>query len=135
LSKEIEKLKFELSDVIDQKFDFIQKGIDTQSKNLTTSFDEISRNLGALEKDLLGNYRENFTKIKGMVATFFAKIDDTVKSNSKTVKHVTNQFEQFQANFVNPAKEVEGKVFAMNMKIASSEQMRESQFTVLKDTV
>ena len=102
---------------------------------MTTSFESITTNLAKVEKDILVNYKENFTKIKGMVATFFAKIDDTVKNNSKTVNHVTNQFEQFQANFVNPAKEVEGKVFAMNMKIASSEQMRESQFTILKDTV
>ena len=69
--------------MIDQKFDFIQKNVETQSKSLSTSYDEVEKNLKKTEKDILVNYRDNFVKFKGMVATFFAKIDDTVKSNSK----------------------------------------------------
>ena len=93
MGKEIEKLKFELGDMIDQKFDFIQKNVETQSKSLSSSYEEVETNLKKTEKEILVNYRDNFTKMKGMVATFFAKIDDTVKNNSKTVKHVTSQFE------------------------------------------
>ena len=79
--------------MIDQKFDFIQKNVETQSKSLSSSYEEVETNLKKTEKEILVNYRDNFTKMKGMVATFFAKIDDTVKNNSKTVKHVTSQFE------------------------------------------
>ena len=32
LSKEIEKLKYELSDVIDSKFEHIQRNLDTETK-------------------------------------------------------------------------------------------------------
>ena len=79
--------------MIDQKFDFIQKNVETQSKSLSSSYEEVETNLKKTKKEILVNYRDNFTKMKGMVATFFAKIDDTVKNNSKTVKHVTSQFE------------------------------------------
>ena len=70
-----------------------------------------------------------------MIATFFAKTDKIIVEKTKKTKEISVAFDQFQANFVNPSKEIDGKIFTMNMKIDSSEQMRESQFAVLKDTV
>ena len=68
-------------------------------------------------------------------ATFFAKIDEQVQANEKETKHVSKQFANFQADFVNPSQELDGKVYAMNMKIAAAEMLRESQFTTLKDAL
>ena len=44
-------------------------------------------------------------------------------------------FDKFESNFVNPAKELDAKVFGMNLKISNSELTRESQFTKLTDSI
>ena len=73
--------------------------------------------------------------IKAMVATYFAKIDASNTDNVKKVQDISAEFDKFQATFVNPAQEVDGKLYAFDVKIQSSEQMRESQFAILKDTI
>ena len=70
-----------------------------------------------------------------MIATFFAKTDKIITDNTKKVNDIGSQFDLFQANFVNPSKEIDGKLFGMKLKLETADQMRESQFTVLKDTV
>jgi hypothetical protein len=76
--------------------------------------------------ELLGSFKDKVTTIKTTVATFFAKIDEMVTANAKETKSVSKQFNNFQADFVNPAQELDGKVHGMNVKIAASEQVREA---------
>lgn len=83
----------------------------------------------------MDNYKKKMHELKTMIATFFAKTDKIISDNTKKTKEIEAAFDLFQANFVNPAKEIDGKIFSINSKVDSSEQMRESQFAVLKDTV
>ena len=45
MSKELEKLKYELSDVIDSKFEHITRSMELETKKLRTTYDELSTNL------------------------------------------------------------------------------------------
>jgi archaellum component FlaC len=45
LSGEIEKLKYELSDTIDARFEHITKNIEGQTKALATTYEELSESL------------------------------------------------------------------------------------------
>lgn len=114
LSKEIEKLKYELSDVIDSKFEHIQRNLDTETKQLRTTYEDLSGELSKTHKGLLTTFKEKIVTIKSMVATFFAKTEVQVQENIATVKNIDMAFEKFSANFVNPSKEIDGKVFSMN---------------------
>ena len=110
-------MKFELSDVIDSKFEQIIRNLDLETKSLKGTYDELSDSLRKTNKELLGNFKEKVTTIKSMVATYFAKIDTEVKDEKEKVEHIQKEFNNFQANFVNPSKEVDGKLFTMEMKM------------------
>jgi len=58
-----------------------------------------------------------------------------VCANTRECKAVSKQFSNFQADFVNPSEELDGKVHGMNVKIAAAEQVREAQFTILKESI
>jgi archaellum component FlaC len=75
MNKEIEKLKFELSDLIDSKFEYILRNLDNQTKALKTNYDTLSTNLKEVGDKLLDSFKDKVTTIKTTVATFFAKID------------------------------------------------------------
>jgi hypothetical protein len=76
MNKEIEKLKFEMTDLIDSKFEYILRNLDTQTKALKTNYDTLSTNLKDVGDTLLGSFRDKVTTIKTTVATIFAKIDE-----------------------------------------------------------
>lgn len=126
LSKEIEKLKYELSDIIDQKFEHINRNLDRETKNLRTSYDELTGSLTNTSRDIMDNYKKKMHELKTMIATFFAKTDKIISDNTKKTNEIEQAFDLFQANFVNPAKEIDGKIFSINSKVDSSEQIRES---------
>ena len=58
LSKELEKLKYELSDVIDNKFEHIQRQLEQETKVLKQTYDELSTSLSATSKELNGSFKE-----------------------------------------------------------------------------
>ena len=88
LSKEIEKLKYELSDVIDSKFEHIQRNLDTETKQLRSTYEELSADLSKTHKGLLATFKEKVVTIKSMVATFFAKTETQVQDNITAVKNI-----------------------------------------------
>ena len=53
MNKEIEKLKFELSDLIDSKFEYILRNLDNQTKALKINYDTLSTNLKEVGDQLL----------------------------------------------------------------------------------
>ena len=61
-----------------------------------------------------------------MVATFFAKVDTQLKESNKKASEIDSYFRRFEANFVNPSKELDGKLYSMKMKLDAGEQLRES---------
>ena len=67
-----------------------------------------------------------------MVATFFAKVDTQLQDANKKTAEIDAYFRRFEANFVNPQRELDGKLYSMKMKMDAGEQMRESQFMYLK---
>ena len=81
---------------------------------LKTTYDILSGNLTKTNEELNENFKEKIVAIKSMVATFFAKVDDQVTSNSAKTKSVEGYLNRFEANFINPAKELDGKLFGMN---------------------
>ena len=122
----MEKLKFELNDVIDAKFEQIQRNLDMETKTLKSTYDTLSASLQKTNKELLGNFKDKITLIKSMVATYFAKIDTQVTGQKDRVDHIEKEFNKFEANFVNPSKVVEGKMYTVEMRMQMAEQMRES---------
>lgn len=121
--------------MIDTKFEFINKSVDGTMKNITGTFDEMSGALKKTNAELNNNFKDKVHTIKSMVATFFAKTDKQVNDNEAKTKKIEGYFDQFQANFINPGKEVEGKLFSIDQKIIEEELARESQFTYLKDAI
>lgn len=113
LQKELEKLKYELSDVIDTKFEHITRSVEQQTNGLRSTFDDLTGNLSKMSKELNGSFKDKVVTIKSMCATYFAKIDTMVMENDKKVEKITLSHDSFTANFVNPAKEVDAKLFAM----------------------
>ena len=61
-----------------------------------------------------------------MCATFFAKIEIQVNGNNVKVEKMEKSHDSFTANFVNPAKEVDAKVFTMTERLKQTEIMQES---------
>jgi hypothetical protein len=49
-----------------------------------------------------------------MCATFFAKAEVQVTENVKKVDAIMVSHDKFVANFVNPAKEIDAKVYSMS---------------------
>ena len=50
LSKELEKLKYELSDVIDSKFEHITRSLEAETRTLRNTYDELSSSLAVTNK-------------------------------------------------------------------------------------
>ena len=92
----MEKLKFELNDVIDAKFEQIQRNLDMETKTLKSTYDTLSSSLQKTNKELLGNFKDKITLIKSMVATYFAKIDTQVTGQKDRVDHIEKEFNQHQ---------------------------------------
>lgn len=135
LAKDIDKQKLDITEMIDTKFEFINKSVDGTMKNITATFDEMSSALKKTNAELNNNFKDKVHSIKSMVATFFAKTEKQVTDNEAKTRKIEHYFDQFQANFINPGKEVEGKLYAIDQKIFEEELARESQFTHLRDAV
>ena len=113
----MEKLKFELSDVIDSKFEFITKNLDNETRQLRATYEELSNCLRDQNKDLLSTFKEKITTIRTMSATFFAKTESECAANIKRVSEIAQQFEKFSASYINPAKELDSHIYSMHVKI------------------
>ena len=113
LSKELEKVKYELSDIIDQKFENITRNLDTQTSTLKETYDKLCGDIGKMSTELNKSFKDKAHTLKSMCATFFAKIDTQVTDNIRKVDKIQISHDNFEANFINPAKEVDAKVFSM----------------------
>ena len=58
-----------------------------------------------------------------------------ITSNNNKVDAMEKSHNQFSANFINPAKEVDAKVFLMTQRLEQTELMQESHFTILSDSL
>ena len=128
-------MKYELSDVIDSKFEHITRNLEQETRNLRNTYDELSSSLSVTNKELNNSFQDKVHTIKSMCATFFAKAEVQVAENVKKVDAIMVSHDKFVANFVNPAKEIDAKVFSMSQRIENCDRMRESQFSVVKDSV
>ena len=124
LSKEIEKLKYELGDTMDGKFEAMTKTLDAESRRLKSTYEELSTDLTSKSRKLVADFKERMHSIKAMVATHFAKIDAKVSTNDAQVLKISNAFDDFSTKFINPSQELDGKVFAMNTRIEESDQAK-----------
>ena len=109
----LEKVKYELSDIIDQKFENITRNLDTQTSTLKETYDKLCGDIGKMSTELNKSFKDKAHTLKSMCATFFAKIDTQVTDNIRKVDKIQISHDNFEANFINPAKEVDAKVFSM----------------------
>jgi hypothetical protein len=58
LGRELEKLKFDVGDMIDNKFENIMLKMDQETKNLKETFERISENLDKSGKDLSTSFED-----------------------------------------------------------------------------
>jgi hypothetical protein len=108
-------------ELLETKFDFINKQVDASLKKINNTFEDLSTKLNYTNDSLNESFRDKITTIKSMVATFFAKIDSQVTNNEKKTTDIEKYFNQFQANFVNPSKELDGKLFAIKVRFEAEE--------------
>ena len=88
LSKELEKLKYELSDVIDSKFEHITRNVDQETRALRSTYDELSTSLEKTNEELNASFKGKVHTIKSMCATFFAKVETQVGENVQKVDQI-----------------------------------------------
>ena len=69
--------------------------------------------MSATSKELNGSFKDKVHHLQAMCSTFFAKIEVSVTAYNKKVEKMEKDHDSFTANFVNPAKEVDAKIFAM----------------------
>ena len=110
---------------MDSRFDTIQRKLEEETKELKKTYEELSEDLKTTNRDLLATFKEKIHAIRVMASTFFARTEAEVKENTKRTKDIDEKFEKFSADFVNPSKELDGRIFAMNTKIAEAELTRE----------
>ena len=109
----MEKLKYELSDVIDSKFEHINRNLEQETKNLKNTYDELSSSLAVTNENLNTSFNDKVHFLKTMCATYFGKMELQITTNNKKVEDMEKSHNMFSANFINPAKEVDAKVFLM----------------------
>lgn len=95
MNKDLERLKFELTDIIESKFEFITRNLDNQTKQLKLNYDTLTAALQKTGDELIDNFKEKVFQVKTMTATFFAKIELMVEKNSQETKNVGKQFSAF----------------------------------------
>ena len=88
-------MKFELTDIIESKFEFITRNLDNQTKALKTNYDTLPASLETTGDNLIESFNEKVKSVQLMSATFFAKIETMVDKNSKETRNVGKQFNQF----------------------------------------
>ncbi len=86
----------------------------------------MNASLSSTSLELNTSFKDKLHTIKALCATFFAKIDTNINENNKKVEKIQLSHNQFEANFVNPAKEIDAKVFSMDLKIQNADRERES---------
>ena len=59
----VEKLKYELSDIIDQKFEHINRNLEKETKTLRSTYDELSSSLDKTNTDIMVNYKEKMIQL------------------------------------------------------------------------
>lgn len=99
--------------MIDSKFEHITRNVDQQTANLKSTFDDLTSSLSKINKELTTSFKDKVVKIKSMCSTFFAKMESQVDGATKKVEKIELSHDKFTQNFVNPAKEVEAKIFSM----------------------
>lgn len=92
LSKELEKLKYELGDVIDNKFEFITKNLELETKKLRETYEELSADLSNVNQSLIVNFKENSIKLKAMCASYFAKCEMKVDTDIAKVDTIEGEW-------------------------------------------
>jgi hypothetical protein len=82
VSKDLEKLKYELQDVIDSKFENINRNLETETKTLRETYDKLSSSLKVTNDEINNSFKGKVNTIKTMCATFFAKIEMQMTENN-----------------------------------------------------
>ena len=81
MSKDMFKMKHELSEMIENKFDASMRNLELQTKALKEDYENNSRTLKEATDGLLESFNEKVVKIKETAATFFAKTEAQVTEN------------------------------------------------------
>ena len=88
-------MKYELSDVIDSKFEHITRNVDQQTANLKSTFDDLTSSLSKINKELTTSFKDKVTTIKSMCATFFAKMEKQVDTATRKVEKIELSHDKF----------------------------------------
>jgi membrane-anchored protein YejM (alkaline phosphatase superfamily) len=100
--------------------------LDQQTATLKETYDALCASLSVTNQELNKSFKEKLHTLKAMCATFFAKIETQVGENNRKVDKIQVSHDKFEATFVNPAKEVDAKVFAMKESLQHEERTRET---------
>jgi vancomycin resistance protein YoaR len=81
LQATLEKLKADLTDMIESKFDYISKNVESQTKQLKETYETLSTSLQKTSEELNDSFKDKVVFIKSTVATFFAKVEKQITEN------------------------------------------------------
>ena len=117
MTKELEKVKYDVSDTVDQKFEHIERTLDRETQTLRKTYNELTADLNKTNEVLNGSFEDKVHTLRTLCATYFAKNDEKVSESLRKVTKMEASHDQFTMNFVNPAKEVDAKVHVMTSRL------------------
>ena len=104
LGKEIERVKVDVKEIMDQRFDQISRQLTNDTHNLKESYEKLCDDLTQRGKNLFGDFKDKMLSIKNTITTFFAKIEKLTEGNDAKVKQLQSTVDDFMATQVNPMK-------------------------------
>lgn len=133
LQKELERVKNDVKDQMDQRFEVMARQLSTDTTSMKGTYEKLCGDLDTRGKNLFGDFKEKMLHIKNTITTFFAKMETKTDASDAKVKQMEKLVDEFLAQQVNPMKKVDAKFFALDVRMRESDRLASSQFQFLKD--
>lgn len=135
LNATLDNLRAEMGSMVESRLDFLSKNIEKQTTRLKQTYEELNVAVAKKLSELDANFQDKVLTIKSMVAAFFEKTDRQLKGADVKAEGINKMMAEFEKSFINPNRQLDGKLFSINMKMQQEELQREGQFTFLKEAV
>ena len=111
-NREIERMKFELQDNLDQKHQIMQRQFVDELSHVRSKFDNAIALVTEASKNLGGLFQGKMTKMKDRIMKFFAEIRLTTESCEKSVYELSQALEK-QRDMVNANQKYDAQLFSI----------------------
>ena len=84
---------------------------------------------------ITSDFKDKMGKIKKTIASFFSKVEDRMDGGDSLVSQLQTDVNVHMANVVNQKKELDSKLFSLNMKLDEIEKQNQVESTGTKTLV